>query len=157
MIRRSKEDWLLLFARQADSGLSIKRFCSQNSISLSAFYSARNRYGLSKDDLSFSESEHSAPAENNEADSVSAPSNHSSSLSLQDEPLCSEPYPSFTSIRVKPDNSVFIKERQSRDSTAADINNEEPLQFLCGRVPITVSPSMSANNLAVLIKACLMA
>ena len=42
--RRSKNDWLALFEAQAQSGLSQRRFCEAQGVSLKAFVNARTRY-----------------------------------------------------------------------------------------------------------------
>ena len=42
--RRSKSDWLALFEAQAQSGLSQRRFCEAQGVSLKAFANARSRY-----------------------------------------------------------------------------------------------------------------
>ena len=42
--RRSKSDWLALFEAHAQSGLSQRRFCEAQGVSLKAFANARSRY-----------------------------------------------------------------------------------------------------------------
>lgn len=156
MIRR-KEDWFLIFTRQAESGLSVKEFCHQNSISLSAFYNARRRHGLTKGSVNLSVPECAADPEKDAVTSARPLPIRRCSKTDQDEIQYNGTSASFIPIQVKHADSAFDKNSQPLDSAAAGINNEEPLQFLCGRVPITVSPSMSVNNLAVLLKACLLA
>ncbi len=50
-LKRTKEQWQTLLAEQADSGLTISKFCEQKQITKSAFYQWRKRLAGSQQDV----------------------------------------------------------------------------------------------------------
>jgi hypothetical protein len=54
---RSDSQWRETLAQQGTSGMSIKDFCQQNDVTVSAFYAARKRLGMQLPDQSLSEDE----------------------------------------------------------------------------------------------------
>ena len=150
-MKRTKEDWLFLIEDQQQSGMTMAEYCRINSISISAFYNARSRFGFTKQNGNCPEelvndSGTEAVVETANEDIIDC-LDHQAVTPIQN-------LKSKNSLQEVKFSKVIVGDDFKSKPKPAAAPPDDPLDFYCNGIRLTMPGGISDRNLFRVMEAC---